>query len=50
MLLFAGLIEFHDELFYSRRGTHYMKGGVPGKVRDLIYHNGIDLRARDETF
>jgi len=31
MLLFAGLIEFHDELFYSRRGTHYMKGGVPGK-------------------
>jgi hypothetical protein len=33
MLLFAGLIEFHDELFYSRRGTHYMRGGVPGKVR-----------------
>jgi hypothetical protein len=32
MLLFAGLIEFHDELFYSRRGTHYMKGGIPGKV------------------
>jgi hypothetical protein len=31
LLLFAGLIEFHDELFYSRRGTHYMKGGVPGK-------------------
>mmetsp|Transcript_16674 Transcript_16674/g.34349 ORF Transcript_16674/g.34349 Transcript_16674/m.34349 type:complete len:216 (+) Transcript_16674:257-904(+) len=31
MLLFAGLIEFHDELFYARRGTHYMKGGVPGK-------------------
>ena len=32
MLIFAGLIEFHDELFYSRRGTHYMKGGIPGKV------------------
>merc|ERR1712078_35298 len=39
MLLFAGLIEFHDELFYSRRGDkkHYMRGGVPGKnmVRTL---------------
>ena len=33
MLLFAGLIEFHDELFYSKRSTHYMRGGVPGKVR-----------------
>ena len=32
MLLLAGLIEFHDELFYARRGTHYMSGGVPGKV------------------
>lgn len=32
MLLFAGLIEFHDELFYSRRSTHYLKGGIPGKV------------------
>ena len=32
LLLFAGLIEFHDELFYSRRGTHYLRGGVPGKV------------------
>jgi len=31
MLLFAGLIELHDELFFSRRGTHYMKGGQPGK-------------------
>ena len=38
MLLFAGLIEFHDELFYSRRGDkkHYMRGGVPGKVRGRI--------------
>ncbi len=33
LLLFAGLVEFHDELFYSRRSTHYMRGGVPGKVR-----------------
>jgi hypothetical protein len=32
MLILAGLIEFHDELFFSRRGTHYMKGGTPGKV------------------
>jgi Chlorophyll A-B binding protein len=32
LLLFAGLIEFHDELFYSRRSTHYMRGGIPGKV------------------
>ena len=32
MLLFAGLIELHDEIFHSRRGTHYMKGGIPGKV------------------
>ncbi|EED91539.1 predicted protein [Thalassiosira pseudonana CCMP1335] len=31
MLLFAGLIEFHDEIFFSKRGTHYMKGGIPGK-------------------
>jgi len=31
MLLFAGLIEFHDELFYSTRSTHYMRGGIPGK-------------------
>jgi hypothetical protein len=32
MLLFAGLIEFHDELFASRRADHYMRGGTPGKV------------------
>jgi len=31
MLLFAGLVELHDEIFFSRRGTHYMKGGTPGK-------------------
>ncbi|KAL7531051.1 hypothetical protein ACHAWF_003612, partial [Thalassiosira exigua] len=36
MLLFAGLIELHDELFFSRRGTHYMKGGTPGKVCLLV--------------
>jgi hypothetical protein len=33
LLLFAGLIEFHDELFYSKRSTHYLRGGIPGKVR-----------------
>jgi len=32
MLILAGLIEFHDELFYSMKSTHYMRGGVPGKV------------------
>mmetsp|Transcript_582 Transcript_582/g.869 ORF Transcript_582/g.869 Transcript_582/m.869 type:complete len:247 (-) Transcript_582:225-965(-) len=31
MLLFAGLIEFHDELFHTRRGEHYLRGGTPGK-------------------
>jgi hypothetical protein len=31
LLIFAGLVEFHDELFYSKRGTHYLKGGTPGK-------------------
>lgn len=31
MLIFAGLVEFHDELWYSQKGTHYMKGGTPGK-------------------
>jgi hypothetical protein len=31
LLIFAGLIEFHDELFHARRGTHYLKGGIPGK-------------------
>ena len=36
MLLFAGLIELHDEIFHSRRGTHYMKGGIPGKVCIII--------------
>lgn len=36
MLIFAALIEFHDELFFSRRGTHYMRGGTPGKVRMTV--------------
>jgi hypothetical protein len=31
MLLFAGLIEFHDEIFFSKRGEHYLRGGTPGK-------------------
>ena len=38
MLLFAGLIELHDELFFSRRGTHYMKGGIPGKVSTTLFN------------
>ena len=38
MLLFAGLIELHDEIFHSRRGTHYMKGGIPGKVCIILYY------------
>ena len=41
MLLFAGLIEFHDELFYSRRGTHYMRGGTPGRVRHSVQFSEI---------
>jgi hypothetical protein len=36
MLLFAGLVELHDELFHSVRGTHYMKGGTPGKVCTML--------------
>ena len=43
LLLFAGLIEFHDELFYSRRGTHYMKGGTPGKVCFPLYFCSVML-------
>lgn len=31
MLGLAALIEFHDELFHSTRGTHYLRGGIPGK-------------------
>lgn len=38
MLLFAGLIELHDEIFFSRRGTHYLKGGIPGKVCFALFH------------
>eukprot|EP00540_Astrosyne_radiata_P010870 CAMPEP_0116841232 /NCGR_PEP_ID=MMETSP0418-20121206/10807_1 /TAXON_ID=1158023 /ORGANISM="Astrosyne radiata, Strain 13vi08-1A" /LENGTH=218 /DNA_ID=CAMNT_0004471629 /DNA_START=97 /DNA_END=753 /DNA_ORIENTATION=+ len=31
LLMLAGLIEFHDEIFFKTRGTHYLKGGTPGK-------------------
>lgn len=48
MLLFAGLIEFHDELFHSRRGTHYMKGGIPGKVSRIQYR--IHKQISSQTF
>lgn len=31
LLILIGFIEFHDELFFSTRGTHYLRGGIPGK-------------------
>jgi len=31
MLLFSGLIELCDEYFHSTKGTHYLRGGTPGK-------------------
>jgi len=31
LLGLVGFIEFHDELFFSTRGTHYLRGGIPGK-------------------
>jgi hypothetical protein len=46
MLLFAGLIEFHDELFYSRRGTHYMRGGIPGKNMVPGLYDPFNLSSR----
>jgi len=51
MLWFAGLIEFHDELFYSRRGTHYMRGGTPGKnmVPGLFDPLGFSKNKSDEA-
>lgn len=52
MLLFAGLIEFHDELFYSRRGDclHYLRGGVPGKnmVPGLFDPLGFNTKRSEE--
>jgi len=51
MLLFAGLIEFHDELFHSRRGTHYMRGGTPGKnmVPGLFDPFGLSKNKSEEA-
>jgi len=51
MLLFAGLIEFHDELFFTRRGTHYMRGGTPGKnmVPGLFDPAGISKNRSEEA-
>lgn len=50
MLLFAGLIEFHDELFFSRRGDHYMRGGTPGKnmVPGLYDPFGLSVKRSEE--
>ena len=36
MFLFAGIIEFYDELFASTRDKHYMRGGTPGKVNEYL--------------
>jgi len=51
MLLFAGLIEFHDELFFSRRGDHYMRGGTPGKnmVPGLYDPFGLSAKRSEEA-
>lgn len=51
MLIFAGLIEFHDELFHSRRGTHYMRGGTPGKnmVPGLYDPLGLSSKKSEEA-
>eukprot|EP00531_Pseudo-nitzschia_arenysensis_P011499 CAMPEP_0116131386 /NCGR_PEP_ID=MMETSP0329-20121206/8977_1 /TAXON_ID=697910 /ORGANISM="Pseudo-nitzschia arenysensis, Strain B593" /LENGTH=217 /DNA_ID=CAMNT_0003625811 /DNA_START=99 /DNA_END=752 /DNA_ORIENTATION=+ len=46
LLLFAGLIEFHDELFYSKRSTHYMKGGIPGKNMVPGLYDPFNLSSR----
>jgi len=47
MLILAGLIEFHDELFYSRRaeGGHYLRGGTPGKNMVPGLYDPIGLSA-----
>jgi len=46
LLLFAGLIEFHDELFATRRGEggHYLRGGIPGKVR--LKNKCVDIQLK----
>lgn len=51
MLLFAGLIEFHDELFFSKRGTHYLRGGTPGKnmVPGLFDPFGLSANKSEEA-
>jgi hypothetical protein len=55
MLLFAGLIELHDELFYSRPGyrgdgKHYLRGGVPGQnmVPGLFDPLGFNSKRSEE--
>lgn len=50
MLLFAGLIELHDELFFSRRGDHYLRGGTPGKnmVPGLYDPLGLNAKKTDD--
>jgi len=51
LLLFVGLVEFHDELFFTRRGTHYLKGGTPGKnmVPGLYDPFGLSSKKSEEA-
>jgi hypothetical protein len=51
LLLFAGLIEFHDEIFHTKRGEggHYLRGGIPGKVRHILALSRFKLTNRDEV-
>ena len=52
MLILAGLIEFHDEIFASKRGDnkHYLRGGIPGKnhVPGLYDPFGLSSRRSEE--
>lgn len=49
MLGLAFLIEFHDELFHSRRGTHYLKGGTPGKNMVPGLYDPLNFASKDEA-
>lgn len=53
LLIFAGLIEFHDELFHTLRaeGGHYLRGGTPGKnmVPGLFDPAGLSKNRSEEA-
>jgi len=36
ILMFIGFLEWGDEYFAGKAGEHYLKGGVPGKVRHCV--------------